>query len=283
LNRIDTEVLERAIYWRHPCFTEIGFLKASFRRHRYDLHTHPTYVFGVVTRGVERLRVGRRSYLAPAGSIIVVNPEEVHDGEAGAEEGWSYRTCYPTQGFMSATMQEMGRHGLPAFAPVVMSDRHLAESLLRAHAMSEGDDPIDAEASLLEFVRDLVLRCGGAEPAGGDEPATRRGVVFLYRELVDASLSERFDLARLARTLGANRFQVIRNFKRFTGLTPGAYIRTRRVERAAKLIAEGAALSEVAATTGFADQSHLTRTFRAVRGVTPDIYRQAFRAGRRRR
>ena len=269
MNRIDNEP---AVFWRHPRFEEIGFLKASFTRHRYDLHTHPTYVFGVVTRGVERLRAGRRSYAAPTGSIIIVNPEEVHDGEAGSEAGWTYRTCYPTQSFMARTMQELGVRGLPAFGRVVMSDRRLVESFLVAHAAAEADDLVEAETSLLEFVRVLVSQCTDARL---DEAPFSAGPAGDYRELVDASLSRTLDLGVLARSLGVTRFQVIRNFKRFTGLTPGAYIRMRRLQLATALIEKGADLSEAATAAGFADQSHLTRTFRKVRGITPNMYRQA--------
>jgi len=272
LNRIDQE---RAIYWSHPIFADVGFLKASYVRHRYDLHTHPTYVFGLVTRGVERLRAGGSAHVAPAGSLIIVNPEVAHDGEAGIGEGWSYRTCYPTQPFMSDVMRELGRTTLPEFRDVVISDRSLLVGFLAAHLAAERGDPIDAEARLLSFVRELVLKHGSVRPSqAGDAPVSGQAVLAC-REIVEAKLSERLDLAMLAHASGVTRFQVIRNFKKVTGLTPGGYIRVRRVERAAQLIADGTALSEVAVACGFADQSHLTRTFRALRGMTPSIFREA--------
>ncbi|TIW43521.1 MAG: AraC family transcriptional regulator, partial [Mesorhizobium sp.] len=83
-------------YWRHPCFPDLGLFKARFTQHRYELHTHPTYVIALITSGCERIRIGRHSVLAPAGAIAVVNPEEWHDGEQGADEGWAYRTFYPS-------------------------------------------------------------------------------------------------------------------------------------------------------------------------------------------
>src|SRR5262245_39154768 len=96
-------------------------LAASFTDHRYDLHTHPTYVLGVVTRGVERLRVGQRQYLAPTGSLIFVNPEEPHDGEAGAEGGWSYRTWYPPVALIAEIAGELGLRDAPPFTEAVVS------------------------------------------------------------------------------------------------------------------------------------------------------------------
>ncbi|MER9231209.1 AraC family ligand binding domain-containing protein [Mesorhizobium sp. M0622] len=84
----DVQAAETGKYWRHPCFPDLGLFEARFTRHRYDLHTHPTYVIALITSGCERIRIGRQSVLAPAGAIAVVNPEEWHDGERGADEGW---------------------------------------------------------------------------------------------------------------------------------------------------------------------------------------------------
>jgi AraC-like DNA-binding protein len=72
------------------------------------------------------------------------------------------------------------------------------------------------------------------------------------------------------------RFQVIRDFKRVTGLTPGAYVRNRRLRLAGRLIEQGAPIVEAALAAGFADQSHLTRSFRSTHGITPRMYRRAY-------
>lgn len=47
-------------FWRHAAFRELGLLKARFRKHRYDRHTHDGYVIALITEGCERVRVGRR-------------------------------------------------------------------------------------------------------------------------------------------------------------------------------------------------------------------------------
>src|SRR5205814_2118561 len=81
-----------------------------------------------------------------------------------------------------------------------------------------------------------------------------------YREMIEANLAGRIDLAMLATAAGVTRFQVIRDFRNLMGLTPGAYIRVRRVEAASRCIENGLPLAAAAAVSGFADQSHLSRT-----------------------
>ena len=62
-------------------------------------------------------------------------------------------------------------------------------------------------------------------------------------------------------------------FKRSTGLSPHQYVKRVRVQRARQLLAEHRlSLVEIANELGFSDQSHFTRTFHTVVGVTPSQY-----------
>jgi AraC-like DNA-binding protein len=272
LNGIDRE---RAKLFRHPRFRDTLFLRASFTRHRYELHTHPTYVIGLVTRGVERLRVGARTYLAPEGSIILVNPEEPHDGEPGAEGGWAYRTLYRGVALLSQVSEEMGASGAPGFAGTVIGDGEAAAALLRAHQLAEAGDTLDAEASLLLALRRLISRHAGLRLAANRPCSASLRRLARYRDFIEANLAAPIDLAALADLAGVTRFQVIRDFRQGTGLTPGAFIRLSRQTSASRLIEQGVPLAEAAAAAGFADQSHLCRVFRAIQGVTPSMFKAA--------
>ena len=76
---------------------------------------------------------------------------------------------------------------------------------------------------------------------------------------------------------GLSRFQLLRGFAHEMGLPPHAYRMQRRVVLARQLIARGAALADAAASAGFADQSHMTRAFVRLLGVTPASYAAAMR------
>ncbi|MER8638934.1 AraC family transcriptional regulator [Mesorhizobium sp. M0954] len=270
------EAAETGKYWRHPCFPDLGLLEARFTRHRYDLHTHPTYVIALITSGCERIRIGRKSVLAPAGTIAVVNPEEWHDGERGADEGWAYRTFYPSVPLMSALARELGRDGAPVFSRATIEDSSLAAALTAAHQDSTSPDTITAETSLLVALRRLIVRHGDSSGQAEEiESSGSQRRFSIYRDLVESELGSRLDLKRLAGAAGVTRFQVIRDFNKAIGLTPAAYIRDRRLRRASTLIEQGFGLADAAIAAGFADQSHLSRTFRAMHGMTPGMFRKA--------
>ncbi|CEJ12229.1 Transposon Tn10 TetD protein [bacterium YEK0313] len=265
---------ETSTFWRHPHFGDLGLMTARFTRHRYDLHTHPTYVIALITEGCERIRIDGRTILAPAGTVALVNPEECHDGEPGAEGGWAYRTFYPSVALMTGIAGELGRDRMPLFHHRQLADDRLAALLARAHAAAAEDDRVAAETTMLVALRHLLLRhadWGGL--AGSSDRAGARRRFARYAALVDAGLDGDLSLGHLAQAADVTRFQVIRDFKAVTGLTPAAFIRDRRLRRADALIAGGASLAEAALAAGFADQSHLSRGFRATRGITPGMFR----------
>ena len=84
------------------------------------------------------------------------------------------------------------------------------------------------------------------------------------------NLGERFTLDDLARQAGVSRFHFARLFRVSTGDSPMAYLLKSRIERAKQmLLQDDRPVCEIAAVLGFCDQSHLTRTFRRLTGLTP--------------
>jgi AraC family transcriptional regulator len=93
----------------------------------------------------------------------------------------------------------------------------------------------------------------------------------VYKQLKDyifAHIDEPIEVDELARIAGRSPFHFSRVFTRSVGLTPHRYVVHLRVQRATELVRTGQlGLAEIAARTGFADQSHLSRWVRRVHGV----------------
>ena len=95
-------------------------------------------------------------------------------------------------------------------------------------------------------------------------------VLQRIREYVFAHLSEPIDVAELADLAGRSSFHFSRVFARSVGMTPHRYVVHLRLQAAVARVREGrAGLAEIAADTGFADQSHLSRWIRRVPGAAP--------------
>jgi AraC-like DNA-binding protein len=94
------------------------------------------------------------------------------------------------------------------------------------------------------------------------------------RDCLHDDCSSNLDLSTLAAQTGLSRFQALRAFKRHYGLPPHAYQLRVRVGIAQRSLREGRQPARVAAECGFVDQSHMTRHFKRLVGVTPAQYQR---------
>lgn len=117
---------------------------------------------------------------------------------------------------------------------------------------------------LLPDSEDVRLRFRGGL-AGG---ALRR-----VRAYIDDHIGERISLDELARQAGVSRFHFARQFRLSTGESAMGYLRRVRIERSKSILqTRGTTIAEVAARLGFSDQSHFTRIFGRLVGVSPGSF-----------
>lgn len=90
------------------------------------------------------------------------------------------------------------------------------------------------------------------------------------KEYINAHLDRDLKLIELAASVQLSPYHFLRLFKQSMAATPHQYILERRVEKAKCLLEHGQlSIAEVAVTVGFCDQSHLTRYFKRIVGITP--------------
>ncbi len=245
--------------------------------HQFAKHTHDRFGIGVIQRGAQRSLSGRGQVEAAAGDLITVNPGEVHDGVSVGSDGrrWSMLYFAPDLIARIVTDVEEGRRGSAEFVhPVVREGRLRAvfQALCRVYA-----DPLlparctAREELELQVVDALICdRHTASRPSTRSSPALES--ISRVRSMIDEDPAAPWTLDDFAREAGLSRFKVVRSFAKAAGLTPHAYIVQRRVELVRHLIAGGAALADAAAAAGFADQSHMTRTFVKRYGYSPGAF-----------
>jgi AraC family transcriptional regulator len=99
------------------------------------------------------------------------------------------------------------------------------------------------------------------------------------REMIHARAPARLTLSTLAQAASVHPVYLAREFRQHYRCTIGEYVRRLRVEAACReLVNSDTPLAEVAAAAGFYDQSHFSKTFKRMTGLTPTQYRAGFRA-----
>ena len=266
---------ERTRFWRTHEIGEIEWLAAEYRTHRFTRHWHETYALGTVEIGGETFMArGERQYVRP-GSLVLLNPGDIHDGETADPAGWRYRMLYPATEVLARVASAIAGRPTPHFRRAVVHDPEAARLMLAAHHASEkSPSGLEREARLMEALALLVTRHADPAPVpaqtNGDHARIRR-----VRDLIEDELGEDLALETLAAEAQMSSWHFLRVFRRETGATPHLYVLQRRLARARRLLEAGESLAEVAAATGFSDQSHLTNRFRRTYGVTPAVFRLA--------
>ena len=257
------------------CVKGLERIEARFAGHGYDPHRHDTYSFGFTMSGVQSFDYrGTRRDSIP-GRAIVLHPDEVHDGRAGTEAGFHYRMLYLEPRLIR---QALGARAtaLPFVQAGISDDRVLLNAVKTAlENLSRPIEPLELDQLILEL-SDAILRLDPSAKAaikskryGFSEPSVETAREFLEAEAVrQVSSSELEDIT------GIERYELSRQFRRCMGTSPYRYLTQRRVLLAREKIGKGGALNDIALSCGFADQSHMTRTFRKTFGLSPGRWRQ---------
>jgi len=238
--------------------------------HSFPRHTHDQFGIGVIRAGAQKSMSGRGMVEAGPGTVITVNPGEVHDGMPIGDAGRQWSMLYLDPDVVGDLIDGLEFQGgdfefhHPVFVGVEVRARF---DRLFQHMIGRENDALAAEEAAL-LLLDLMAPAG--QRAAAIAPEVDRA-----RAMIDDAPADAVSLSDLAALLGASRFQTVRAFVRATGLTPHAYLTQRRIFLARRLIAAGMPLAEVAADSGFFDQSHMNRHFARIFGITPGSYAAA--------
>jgi AraC-like DNA-binding protein len=266
--------LEYAHFHRPARFRGLELLDAHYHGYEFAPHVHEGYVIALIESGAERFYYRGAEHTAPEGTVIVVNPDEVHTGRRAAESGWSYRVFYPSLALIRDLARDMGdwTGGTPHFPETLIRDEALAGSLRSLHAaLSRPAGPLEQESRWCDAMGLLLRRHGRGT---GFREAGRTDAVAKARELLRERLDEPVSLAWLAAETGLSAWHLNRQFRQRYGLPPHAYQLHLRLARARLWLQSPMSVAEIAARLGFADQAHLSRLFRRAFGTSPLAYRK---------
>jgi AraC-like DNA-binding protein len=258
-----------------PRVDGVELLRAWFGGRAYARHRHDTYAIGVTEVGVQTFDYRGRVEVSLPGEVVVLHPDEQHDGRAGAAGGFGYRIVYVDPSRIAAAVRAI--RGRPTPLPFVRTAVSHNPLLARAVAAAfrSPAEPLALDAVVLQLAHGLLADDRGSleDPLRRvDQVALARGRAFLESQHAIVRSAE------LEEVTGLNRYELARQFKASYGTSPYRYSLMRRLDFARDLLRQGMPLVELALLAGFADQAHFTRSFRSAYGVTPGRYTRLFAA-----
>jgi len=199
---------ERTHYFHADDLGRLELLHARYITHRFDRHVHSGYAIGVILAGAERFYYrGVQRHLAPAGSVVVVEPDEIHTGEAAVAAGWQYRMFYPQVELIQEIATELGgkSRGTPHFPEAVIHDQQVAGLLVQLHHTLDRSEDRLTRGSLARQAFGALLRRHARHPVTPQRLGAERAVVQRVRQYLLADLADNLSLD----TLDKERFHQI--------------------------------------------------------------------------
>ena len=249
-------------------------LQASYVQHAYPRHSHDYYVICVIERGFQSFTHGGAKHFTSPGGVILINPGEVHTGEAADSNGFQMRSIYPTAVHMQMAVLELTGQSqeLPYFKDVRIDQRWARDSILALHkALVQGDCALECESrftwTLTQLIKHFAALHVNEPPLGAEHTAIQKA-----RQYIDERYSQSISLTQLAAHVSLSPYYFLRAFRAEVGMPPHAYLESVRIRHAQQLILAGIPLAAVALEVGFSSQSHLAHHFKRIIGVTPGQY-----------
>jgi AraC-like DNA-binding protein len=259
--------LQQISYLSSP-IPDINLISGYYKEFAFQKHYHLDYHFGLIVNGQQQFHLKGQSYTSGPGDLVLMPPDELHDGQARFDEGYEVKVLAVSPHWLSQ-LKPSNHQGQLGFHSPIVQEPMLFRALLNTH-LALSDENISALAHDClphESFEQLLNRhakptCAYVQPIGTKQ-------LTQVRDYVMSHLDQPIRLEQLAKLCDLSERQFQRLFKQATGMSPHAWLTRLRLEKSMALVKAGQPSAQVALQTGFYDQAHFSKAFRSVYGISP--------------
>lgn len=234
----------------------------------YAKHSHDTFSIGSITGGESLYLNGRVREHVGAGTVVLMNPGDVHACNPLGEQPWSYRMFHVDSRWLGEV--QGGSAGFQPYVAVASRAPGLFARLeaLYATCADPAAETLEKQGAALDFFTFMHGVLQPAPAAAGPHHQVGRAAEYLREHRTGMPT-----LDDLCAATGLSPSYLIRAFKARYGMTPHAYLVDCRIQYCREQLRRGRPIADVALAAGFADQAHLQRAFKRHVAATPGQYR----------
>lgn len=252
--------------------------QATLTDYQVKEHFHDTFSIALVLKGAGRFKAKSHLIETSRGGISIIPPYEVHTGQSHPRDGLNYQTLAPATALLERYIDgfQSNRLILKDYVIYVPRIAHLYKSLHQRLMQSKA--PLEQEECFTQLMEILYFQ----NPLPSNRPNSKERKFSKQRlapaiEFMHEAYDQKISLLELANLVSLSSSQLLRTFKGNLGISPFSYLINIRLNKAKELLIRGESISDVAQSTGFYDQSHLTKYFKNVYCLTPKQYQLALK------
>lgn len=264
-------------FWRDAAMPHVEARRSLNSSASYKPHFHSTISVGAVQRGESVLiDSGNMARKIGSGTVVWIPAYQLHSCNPLPLRAWSFQMLYLDPHWLCSKRPTAQRSSAATHAAdgiLISTDRHLYTGVctLTDLLFSQAAQQSKLKA-LIAFMDALHTAAWEQMPCGLHSRHISHEIQVLLQK-IQHTPSEEINWDEEARVAGCSRTQLIRAFKKMTGMTPHAWQQNARIIAARELLRSGHKLADVAYAQGFADQAHFQRVFKSLAGSTPGNYR----------
>ena len=232
-------------------------------------HTHENAFFCLVVRGSSTETSDTRTRTCDA-SVLKFHPAGEAHGDVWHDSGGE---CFTLE-LDALSRDRLSGHGITLEQPADFQGGLPLFLALRLYDELRHIDDVSPVA-----IEGLALELVAASVRGRSTVLIRNAPSWLEqaRELLHQTFADALSLPAIAAAVGVHPAHLARSFRQYHRCSVGDYVRKLRVEFARReIVSSDRTLAEIALAAGFADQSHFTKTFKRLTGMTPSRYETTF-------
>lgn len=262
-------------FWRDE---QLPFIEARSvgdgRRLCYAKHSHEVFSIGAITAGQSTYLHEKTRQPVQTGTVVLMNPGDVHACNPVANQHWSYLMLYVDTQWLTNLQHELGldpNHDFQPIAHIASTSQKLFRGLntLYTTLVDSQADLLHKHCTAINFFTEMQHTLGtvAVRPEVAIQKIERAAQYINDNFKAPISLNDMCDAANLSGSY------LIRAFQQRYHMTPHAYLINRRIQHARTQLKGGGLIADVAHELGFADQAHFQRAFKKHLAATPGQYR----------
>lgn len=241
--------------------------------HSLSRHTHDSLCIGIIETGSRVYSVPSGEYTASAGQVIVMNPGEVHACRSGDNTPYDYSVVCTRDA--AKTMQMLAYPttetiAIPYLAQRTLNDTDLFRKIFNfCHSGTATASLLELQTAWLDLFSHLIFGYGHQENRLIKKVQPEQTAIQKIYQYIETHYTEEISLQQLSDHFHISPYHLTRCFTKQFGIPPHVCQTLLRIKQVKQLLIKGMTLAEVAAETGFTDQSHLSHRFKDTVGMTP--------------